>query len=372
MKKLKGVSGKLAVNVSLLLITVLICLSVVESILRIAPISDIIGWNRVPSIQERIERFNKLDGKAKIVVLGDSFAEWRLGGSVNMFDIIQKRVVNRKVALLNLAKAGSDIGGYLGMYEKYVSFKPDYIIMCVYLGNDIENYGDIKLNAISSDNLSSQDLKGFLKRHSILANLLFRGLKYRFSFFRSDFLENNLKVLQKIENLSDEFIKSRIKQISPEVLNAAKSDRINAWTLALGIARPYHYKKLFGLITQDALAAADRSVSIIKGFYETKAVDNFLVIFIPESLQVSQQYDDFFKQCGFNLNDFPLSERQKLTKYVIKELSRSGIKTLDLTGALQKAANAYIDGDIHLNAEGHKIAADSIYQVIEKIYKNDR
>lgn len=372
MQKLKGASGNLAVNVSLLLITVLICLSVVESILRIAPISDIIGWNRVPSIQERIERFNKLNGKVKVVVLGDSFAVWRLGGSVNMFDIIQNRVVNKKVALLNLAKSGLDIDGYIGMYEKYVSFKPDYIIMCVYLSNDIANYGDIKLNAVSSDNLASQDLRGFLKRHSILANLLFRGLKYRFSYFRSDFLENNLKVLQKIENLSDEFIQNRINQISPEILKAAKSDRINAWTLAAGIAKPLYYKNLFGLTTQDALTAADRSVSLIKAFYETRGVDNFLVIFIPESLQVSQQYDDFFKQCGFDLSDFPLSERQKLTKYIAKELSRSGIKTLDLTGALQKATNGYIDGDIHLNAEGHKIAADSIYEVIEKIYKNDR
>ena len=90
-----------------------------------------------------------------------------------------------------------------------------------------------------------------------------------------------------------------------------------------------------------------------------------MVIFLPESLQVSTNYDYFFKECGFNLEDFPLRERRKITNYIETQLNKSGIKTLDTTSALEKENGMYINSDVHLNKEGHKIVSKLIVDFIE-------
>jgi len=360
------VSNDWLINIVLTLAVSLGSLCAGELLLRALPLSDRLGWNRVPPFSKRIEQFN-LKAKTKIVCLGNSFAIWRAGEGVNMFDYAQKSLFSKGCAILNLGVAGTTIEQYMAIYNTSVRFKPDGIIMCLYLGNDIYNYSSLPVNDAMpiDEGPGGQGWKSFFKRHSILANLIFRFGKEHIPFLRSGFFEGNIKELQKSHGLSSEVIQSRIKQIDPRLLTLAKSDAINSWILAQAIAHPAYYKDLFALRSQDAFIAADETVAIIEKFYRKQGLRDFFVVLLPESIQVSEKYDYFFKQCGFDLDDFPLPERRKVTLYIQKKLNESGIRTLDTTAALASEENVFINLDTHLNAKGHKIVGTLITRFIE-------
>lgn len=356
------------VNIFLSLSAFLISIFVFELVLRISPLSDRLGWNRVPLLSKRVQKFD-LAAKIKVVSLGDSFAEWRSGEGVNMFDYAQKNLSDRGVAILNLGRGGIGVDQYIVIYKKYIRFKPDCVVMCVYLGDDIARYPSYSvLNNIPVFDLvvlPKQKLQSFFRRHSVLSTLIFQFVKEKTRFMRSGVFEKNITVLQKKSNSSDAYIRDRISQIDPKISELAKSDIINPWALATGIVFPNYYKDLFSLRSQDSVIAADSMVTIIKEFHKEQGIKNFLVVLLPESLQVSVDYDYFFKKCGFNLEDFPLQKRRKLIKYIETRLNKSGIKTLDTTSELEKGSGMYINFDTHLNKKGHKIVGELISEFIK-------
>ena len=90
------------------------------------------------------------------------------------------------------------------------------------------------------------------------------------------------------------------------------------------------------------------------------------MVLLPESLQVSEKYDDFYKRCGYDLDNFPLSERRGLIRYLQRRLGDFGIMSLDATPALEKVYPAYIPMDTHPNSQGHKAVASAMAQFIRK------
>jgi hypothetical protein len=181
---------------------------------------------------------------------------------------------------------------------------------------------------------------------------------------RSGFFARNVKTLQIQRGLSDEFIHEREQQIDKRILELAKSDAINPWIPSMGMVFPLYYKDLFSMCSQEAISSVDSTITLIKDFYGEQRIKHFGVVLIPESIQVSYVYDLFYKKCGFKLDDFSLDERRRITFYIQKQLEGEGIKTIDLTTALEKEGNNYIELDTHLNAKGHRIAADSIVRFI--------
>jgi hypothetical protein len=358
----------LIINVILTIVTFSILISVCELVLRVSSLSDRLGWNRVPALSRRTEKFN-LNAKIKIVCLGDSFVAWRAGEGKNMFDYLQKDLSHKDCAILNLGRPGVDIDRYIAIYKKYMRFKPDLVIMCVFLGNDIRSYASYpsldEIRLYDFDSIPGQKWVVFLKRHSILANLIFRFAKERIPFLRSHIFERSIKEMQQDAGFSDDFIQTRIKQIDPRILELAKSDAINPWTPAMGIMFPDYYKTLFTLSSPDSLNAARRTVDIIREFYKKEVSNDFLVVFFPESLQVSEERDNFFKKCGFNLDGFPLEERRKIIRYLEARLNASGIKTIDTTFALQKERDIYFNLDTHLNGKGHRVVGEFIADFIK-------
>jgi len=127
-----------------------------------------------------------------------------------------------------------------------------------------------------------------------------------------------------------------------------------------------YYKNLFMESSQKGRAAAESTIKLIRDFYQAQGVKNFLVVLVPESLQVSEQYDDFFKRCGYDLDNFPLPERRGLTRYLQRRLGELGIMTLDPIPALEKAYPAYIPLDCHLDARGHKVLAEAMAEFMRK------
>jgi len=359
------------VNGFLLLTSISAVLGISEFIVRQLPVSHRLGCVATPSVQERFDKFKKGTNKV-IVILGDSFAVWHTGTGRNMFDYVKNDLLREDYTVLNLASPGADVNGYISTYEKFVSFKPDCIIMCLYLGDDVYIYETPnRVRKVDPYYLKAQEFKRLLKRHSILLNLIFRVLKQKISFLRSDFFERIIEQLQEDYQVSDAYIESRIGLIDQDVLEKAKSDVINPYILANGVIVPDHYKTGFGMESEASHLAVKSTVELIHKLYTESQVNKFFVVLLPESLQVSKSYDDFYLKCGFNLNNFPLEKRRKIIEDLKIKFNKIGINVIDLIPGLAKESKAsvYFSDDIHLNTLGHKIAGNTIINAIQDALK---
>ena len=357
-------------NLVLILVAVGLCAVGLEFACRVLPVSDSMGWNRTPPLSDRVKRF-AASAPMKIVALGDSFAEWRAGEGVNMFDLLQKDLSDQGCKILNLGQAGTDVIDYLEAYRRYVNFTPDAIILCLTLGNDVYDYSekvDVK-EAESASGAPQSGIKAFLKEHSVVLNFLFRLSKQYFPVMQAGSFDQDVKILQKKAGLTDAQVQSRMAKLDPKIIELARSDAVNPWVPAIGVISPEFYKELFSESSHKGRAEAEDTLRLIRDFCYGQKVKNFLVLLLPESLQVSEQYDDFFKRCGYDLDNFPLQERRGLIRYLQRRLADFGIMSLDTTPALEKVYPAYIPLDTHPNSQGHKAIAKAMAQFISKHFK---
>lgn len=367
MPRHKGFWGGMGGNLVLILVAVALCAVGLEFACRALPVSDSMGWNRTPPLAERTKRF-EVSSPMKIVALGDSFAEWRSGEGVNMFDLLQADLSGQGCKILNLGQAGTDVMDYIEAYQHYVNFKPDGIIICLYLGDDVYDYSK-KVNVKAGESASEapqSEIKTFIKKHSVVLNFLFRLSKQYLPVMQAGSFDSNLKILQEKAGLTDAQVQSRMARLDPKIIELARSDSVNPWVPATGLINPEYYKELFVDSSPKGRAEAESTLKLIRDFYGAQKVKNFLVVLLPESLQVSEQYDDFFKRCGYDLDNFPLQERRGLIRYLQKRLGDSGIMSLDATPALEKVYPAYIPLDTHPNSQGHKAIAKAMAQFIRK------
>jgi len=354
---------KLLLNSLLAFISFAVSLCVAEFVLRVMPVTDKLGWVRIPSLSQRVKRFDKKT-EIKVVALGDSFVAWRTGEGVNMFDRIPRNILGREVSVLNLGVPGTDLKQYVGIYNNYVAFQPDYIFLCIFMGDDIKEYDDTDNSAVTDAfALPGRGWKKFFRRHSVLLNSLYRIAK-KLGVIKSGVFDNNLCVLQKQYALSDDFIALRKKEIDPHMLHLAQSDIVNPSIVAYGIVNPFYYKELFGMRSQYAHDAAETMITLVKGFKAQLKNTKLIVILIPEILQVSQMGDSFFAKCGFDIENFPLWERRKAKRYIYDRLKEAGITVIDVTPLLRESGDLYMSYDNHLNRKGHLIMGNFMTAVI--------
>ena len=367
MPRRKGFWGGMRGNLALMLAALVLCAVGLEFACRMLPVSDSMGWNRTLPLSERAKRFDAA-APLKIVALGDSFVEWRAGEGVNMFDLLQGDLSRQGGKILNLGQAGTDVIDYIESYRQYVHFTPDAIILCLTLGNDVYDYSEkVEVKAGESDAGASQSgVKAFIKKHSVVVNFLFRLSKQYFPVMRAGSFDQDVKNLQKKAGLTDAQVKSRLARLDPKIIELARSDAVNPWVPAIGAISPEFYKELYRESSQQGRAQAEDTLRLIRDFRSGQKVKNFLVVLLPESLQVSEKYDDFYKRCGYDLDNFPLPERRGLIRYLQRRLGDFGIRSLDATPALEKVYPAYIPLDTHPNSQGHKAIASAMAQFIRK------
>jgi lysophospholipase L1-like esterase len=354
-------------NLVLILVAVVVCAVGLEFACRVLPVSDSMGWNRTLPLSARANRFDA-SAPMKIVALGDSFAEWRAGEGVNMFDLLQGDLSHQGCKILNLGQAGTDVIDYIESYRRYVNFTPDAIILCLTLGNDVYDYSEkVEVKEVESGSEAPQSgMKGFIKKHSVVLNFLFRLSKQYFPVMQAGSFDQDVKSLQKKAGLTDAQVQSRMARLDPKIIALARSDAVNPWVPAIGAISPEFYKELYSESSEKGRAMAEDTLRRIRDFCSAQKVNNFLVVLLPESLQVSEQYDDFFKRCGYDLDNFPLQERRGLIRYLQRRLGDFGIMSLDTTPALEKIYPAYIPLDTHPNSQGHKAIAEAMAQFIRK------
>jgi lysophospholipase L1-like esterase len=367
MPRHKGFWGGTRGNLALMLVVLGLCAVGLEFACRVLPVSDSMGWNRTLPLAERAKRFDT-SAPMKIVALGDSFAEWRAGEGVNMFDLLQVDLSPQGGKILNLGQAGTDVIDYIASYHRYVHFTPDVIILCLTLGNDVYDYSE-KVTVTAGElgpEAPQSGLKAFIKKHSVVVNFLFRLSKQYLPVMQAGSFDQDVRSLQKKAGLTEAQVQSRLARLDPKIIKLARSDAVNPWVPAIGAISPEFYQELYRESSPRGRAQAEDTLRLIRDFCAAEKVKNFLVVLLPESLQVSERYDDFFKRCGYDLDNFPLPERRGLIRYLQRRLGDFGIMSLDTTPALEKVYPAYIPLDTHPNSRGHKAIAEAMAQYIRK------
>jgi SGNH hydrolase-like domain, acetyltransferase AlgX len=365
---------KHVVNYSMLLAVLAVCFLGGEWMIRILPVSDRMGANLVPSVEERVmtAAANPRHG-ARILVFGDSFTEWRDTTGDNYARVAERALRDRDsdLELINLGEGGTGLYDYYSNLVRYADrLHPDLIILGIYVGNDLVPSklpigSDLSIQAA----IHAPDVKNryagvthFLKQ-SIALNYMFRVAKQFVPALRSDHFDKSVAALQRQTGRDDSYISRRLAVADPLLVDAARAEAINVWDLATGIFFPSYYGDLAS--AADGTAAGGSVDGFLRDFAELVAYCRkkgyaLAVVLIPPRVWVSERNHPYFRRLGYTELG-PVSGPVPVIEKVRAALLAQGIPTLDLLPVLRSVHDEiFIEDDIHLNRGGHERAGRAL------------
>lgn len=382
---------KFIINIGLSIISIFVTLLVIETALRIfypailhnqglRSYNPKTGYTFQPNLNMDIDvgkglhklitneygyigRFFSLEkpkGEWRIANFGDSYVEGiqEVDWDKNFVSQLEKYLQDnyKKVSTttddLNFKSLNFGVAGR-GQVEEYWTYKyfaskahPDLNIVWITIANDFSN------NLIppqSKENLEANKtgrIKYWLKK-SALANLLFEYLKDNMFFIK---IFNKLHVSNAIVYKEDD-----------------TSDGVD-----LGYKMNYSLEPKIERDQKRAYQVTEELLNNFNNLARDKK-ENFLVIIIPDSLNIYNQYDEFFRQ-------YPKAKKEnydflKAEKKLQEILEKNNIVYLDLSDEFKKYAQGksqYEDcgnlfGD-HFSACGHKITTQIVGKYILENY----
>lgn len=308
----------------------------------------------------RFFSLKKPKGEWRIANFGDSYVEGiqEVDWDKNFVSQLEKylqdnyKKVSTTTADLNFKSLNFGVAGR-GQVEEYWTYKyfaskahPDLNIVWITIANDFSN------NLIppqSKENLEANKtgrIKYWLKK-SALANLLFEYLKDNMFFIK---IFNKLHVSNAIVYKEDD-----------------TSDGVD-----LGYKMNYSLEPKIERDQKRAYQVTEELLNNFNNLARDKK-ENFLVIIIPDSLNIYNQYDEFFRQ-------YPKAKKEnydflKAEKKLREILEKNNIAYLDLSDEFKKYAEGksqYEDcgnlfGD-HFTECGHKITTQIVGKYILENY----
>jgi hypothetical protein len=266
--------------------------------------------------------------------------------------------------VVNLAEAGTDLGGYLSNLLRYGDrLRPDVILIGLYLGNDLvpatppldTAEAQAALRAPSPPQTDSA-LKRLAKRSALL-NYVFRLGKVHIPVLRSGAFEQMVSGLKAQTGMDDAYVAGRLSRADPALVDAARADAINGWDLAFAMFDPDYYGDLAaaagGTTKGIEVAGAIRDLrAVIAAARERSAA--VAVVLLPPPVWVAQRYWSYFKRLGYG-DLGPVSGPVPVVEQVKAYLSAEGVPTLDALPALRAEPATYLPNDIHLDRSGHDV-----------------
>lgn len=311
---------------------------------------------RLNSYRLRDHEFNFDKGnKFRILVLGDSITF----GTQNKLDCTYPKVLEK---LLNNGRSGKyqainagGVGGntiyeYSYLKEKGIKFKPDYVILGFCL-NDVGNCYAAEKNGIAKSPNFWNNPEGFRaafngkirnKNLSLRDNLAMQLNSFRWRLRSKSYFYSFADV-----NLTRLMYRYGIKKYSFDIYEEKQQ------MLCFGI----------DAISEEAWQLTLNSILEIKKFLDDREI-GFLLALFPYEFQLSDDIKDNF----FNINKsrFKIDPQERLINFC----RENRIDALDMLPYFKKTnKNIYFPLDYcHPNANGHRIAAEEIYnRLFQKI-----
>ncbi len=259
------------------------------------------------------------------LALGDSFTE---GWGVDLEESWPKRLHeelarrgNGYEHIYDAGRSGTNPKNYAAVFDQFFSADPhiDLVIVGLCLSNDIIDVGTPSVRVVPEPTWGSR-LKIFALNNSVLYNIARRSLRYN---------PRTEKLLSKLGLTNP-----------PKIPLDFSSSEANS--------RRWPYSAQFLVDFAARVRATNRK---------------FLVVLIPGKEQVVKEYSDTLLQyTGTSPDDVAFLG---FRDFVLRELTDKGVDVLDLTPAFDEpaagtSADLYFRGDGHWNEAGHELAARNI------------
>jgi hypothetical protein len=342
------------------------------------PAAERFGANAPIDLEGRVAALpEKRPGEIRVLALSDSFGVMldRVGG--NLFAILERRAraSGADVRVVNLSVAGTGVPAYLANLERHgARVRPDVVVVGLYLGNDIADYeAAVRLGGAPTGGSPEEEtgIVAVLKRHSLLLNAAFRLAKLHVPVLRADTFERTLARAGEIYGVAPAEMARRVAAADADLVEMAKTDALNPWLLAYGLAHPGYYRDLLTLPQGSPIAAAfdlflrdlDRLATAAKALGASP-----VVALIPIKLQVEPQSHAWYARLGYRTDPAMLGD-SALVRGLAEALRSRGIAYVDLAPALRAAGIVYLDGDDHLNPRGNGVAGRALYDGLARIIR---
>lgn len=368
-----GLKNRIA-SIALLIVVLSGCLTIMEIVARNLPQAERLGWNLVPVLPDRMEQIPEKGPHRRVVVVGDSFAEWMETSGGNFVRVAegQLREQGQEVEFVNMGEAGSGLSDY---YRNLVDYGPglqaDKVVIAVYLGNDLVPFR----NGLPSP----EDVKTYLApppydrswrrslKKSVLLNLIYRQAKMHIPWMRSGFTAHVVDYLRSRDGKDQTFVNQRLAKLDPQLLQQAEADAINGWDLATALFNPDYYGNLADANTESpegkAALAALADLRVLVRYAKTLAPQP-LVVLIPPSPWAGERYHDYFRRLGYG-HLGPTQSEPAILSTVKALLDEEGAPYLDLLPALRASPESvYLDRDIHFNSHGQDVAGHELARAL--------
>lgn len=361
-------------NILLLIVVLAMGFGIMEMVARNLPDAKRLGWNLVVGLDERVARARPEKPGRRVLVLGDSFAEWMEADPSNFARVAEAEMRRRgqDVELVNLGEAGSGIADYYrNLLIHGPHLQPDQVIIALYLGNDLTPFRDGLPPPDKMDWLPPPATKGgwrdTLKR-SVLLNMAYRQAKLHIPWFRSGFTAMVLEHSRTQNGKDHVFVERRLAQVDPALLRDAEADAINGWDLATALFTPDYYGDLAAAdpatdVGARALAALADLRVLCRQIRSQGAEPR--VMLIPPSPWVGSRYHDYFLRLGYGQLG-PTEDSPVVVERLKAMLAEDNIPVLDLLPLLRASRQpAYLERDIHFNAHGQDVAGRALADFLD-------
>ncbi|CDL00581.1 conserved protein of unknown function [Magnetospirillum gryphiswaldense MSR-1 v2] len=364
-------------NLALLFSVLIAGFAAMEWLVRRLPAAERLGWNLVQPVAQRVEQFAAKGQSHRIIVAGDSFAEWmeQSGGNFARIAESSLRRQGRDVAMLNMGEAGSGLADY---YRNLVTYGPDIkpgtVVIAVYLGNDLSPFpGGLPAPDQLHTRLPQPNVpRGWrdLLKQSVLLNLVYRQAKLHIPWIQSGFTAHVLDYSRSSAGKDQAFVTERLARVDPQLLRDANSDAINGWDLAAAIFRPDYYDNLAKADTATAEGEAARAalvdLRVLYGYVRSLGATPVLVL-IPPSPWVDSRYHDYFQRLGYGRLGLAAGA-PLITGEIMAMAQGDGVAVLDLLPVLRASDQpAYLERDIHFNSHGQKLAGQALANFLRSL-----
>lgn len=315
-----------------------------------------IHFHWTDQLMKRMAYEKAQDSDTKILILGDSQLEkWPFEHC--LYKDMAEYFDERDIGYLNAAHFGFGPIEYNQQLKEISKvYKPDYVLLFYYAGNDLTDVSYRKNGEI-------------------------RHRTYPVIFEEKDdvtWSEIQKKSIEKVDNFDWDLFEQ--KGIDPEIIQFAKNriespdkigeNLVNPHILALGAWKPdNHYDNLtFNSVeSQKAWYHSLKNLSSILAL--TDSLDAKLgIVVIPSNVQVDTSHYDFYRRTNFNIDvDLLFSNTPQRILYEFCSATQTPyFNLLPHFKSFDTTADLYLTNDDHLSEKGHELSFEALkYQYFE-------
>ncbi len=360
-------------EILLLLLSLLISFSILEVVLRIAAEHrgksskffvqnyEFKMWDSLnkDGLRGPLVSSTSMRDKKSIFVIGDSFI-YGVGTTEQqsipaLLSDLYYDEQSCGVSVFNLGRPGAGPTLYEQTADWYKQYKPDVVVVGIYMDNDIE---DRDVFVKKSSDLVETD-KNFI--HSELLNSVKNlAKKYRKKFTYED-EECIAKKNTGIDVLSYNLPHTLEEAMCNELMNPHLLPRSR-----VGDNDEYYFHLAHtfseGSVTKNNLLK-------IRDIFQDS---NFVLLLIPSKYQVSTDYFDPMRELGFTFAQEKLVNRH-LQDSIMEWARLHEIQTIDILPNMSRAEQEsgidfYYDYDDHLNVQGNQFVARILYEQLQDLF----